>query len=234
MIIDQIKWGYVRENVKNGQQLNSFHQIDFNADGLNDIIFEGFFGGEGEALVFFINEGDSYQKSQEIKGRIERIEKSSNNGFLSFTIHDYHCCAGFVDHILTLDIVRQGSSYDFIFHNDFAYMYDTEQPTKFMLEIPFITVNPEYKLRAQPVINESYDNLPEDEIIDGNTAAIYPEGSRGYAIAEQTDETGRVWWFVIMENNIEPLKSNLYTGNNKLNFRSLGWMSSRFVKKLNE
>ncbi|MDW3197030.1 MAG: hypothetical protein R8G66_31925 [Cytophagales bacterium] len=234
-IIDKIEipFDYVRENVKKGEQLDSFHLIDINADGLNDVIFEGFDGGNEESLVFYINTGDTYQKSRVIKGRIQRIERSSNNSLLSFTIHDYHCCATFVDHILTLDIVRKESKYEFILHNDFAYMYDTEQPDHFISKTPFVTINAEYKLRAQPIIDNNYDNLPEEEIIDGNTVAIYPKGSRGYAIAKHTDETERIWWFVVMENNLKPLKSNLYTGNNELSFRSLGWMSSRYVKKLN-
>jgi hypothetical protein len=89
-------------------------------------------------------------------------------------------------------------------------------------------------LRVQPEINNSYNNLPEDEIIDGNTAAIFPIDSRGFAIAEETDDTGRVWWFVIMENNESLIKSNLYPGNNKvMGYRTLGWMSSRYVRKLN-
>ena len=39
------------------------------------------------------------------------------------------------------------------------------------------------------------------------------KGHKGKSFASETDETGRVWWYVIMDNNIA------------------GWMSSKYLEK---
>ena len=227
-------WENVKDRFEKGLNLDQFHVLDINNDGLDDVIFNGFYGGEGEAIKFFVQNGSGYTVSKAFAGRIKRIEKSDLTGFLNFEIHDYPCCAGIVNHIIILAAVQNGSSINFNITSDIAYMYDVTNPNKSIDPIPFITVNPEYKLRSQPVIDNEYDNLPDGYLFDGNTCAVYPKGSTGYAISNETDSTGRVWWLVIMENNLPPIKTNLSSGRNDSNgYHTVGWMSSKYVKRLN-
>ena len=41
---------------------NHLHVIDFNDDGLDDIVFEGSLGGEADAIMIFINTGLSFEE----------------------------------------------------------------------------------------------------------------------------------------------------------------------------
>ena len=68
--------------------------------------------------------------------------------------------------------------------------------------------------------------------INGNIVQTYTTRSKGYAISQRTDSTGRIWWFVIMLNNLN-LKDNSTVGdNNTIHHYSSGWMSSKYLKAL--
>ena len=99
-IADLFPWGDVKKVVENSVKLRSFHLIDINSDGLEDIIFNGYFGGEGEGILFFVKSGNDYKRSKAFAGRIVSIERSEVTGFLTFEIHDYHCCAGLILEVL--------------------------------------------------------------------------------------------------------------------------------------
>ena len=65
----------------------------------------------------------------------------------------------------------------------------------------------------------------------GNIIAEYPKNSEGIALAEEIDQTGKKWWFVLMYNNITPLNTVLYHGNNNESpYFSYGWMSHNFLE----
>ena len=105
-------------------------------------------------------------------------------------------------------------------------------PGKAISRALFKTITEEYKLRLEPFINDtSTSSYPE--LVQGNTIAIYPKESLGYALSQQQDDTGRIWWFVIMKNNLKPISSVMYSGfYENDDYYSCGWMSSRFLKKI--
>jgi hypothetical protein len=76
----------------------------------------------------------------------------------------------------------------------------------------------------------NYDSEPD--MFGNNIVAIFPKGAKGIALAEHKDETGKIWWFVIMGR--EPLPKTKIS-NNSSNFpiRQLsGWMSNDYLKRL--
>jgi hypothetical protein len=109
--------------------------------------------------------------------------------------------------------------------HEIHYLNLTEIPECFSLNIKFEVQNTPYILRATPEINDS-EAIHNFE--RGNIVAEYGKEDRGIALASRTDETGRIWWFVVMEKSNH---SALF--HNYAIFRSqkwAGWMSSKFLK----
>ena len=184
--------------------------------------------GEGYAAIIYQNKGNNIFKSDIIPGKLVEINRSELTGILEFKSYQMSCCGGVWNYLHTTTIVPRANSIEVVIVVQDVYLDATKEPSNFIDKIHFTTINPEYKLRATPKIESTFDQWPEK--FDGNTVALYPEGSKGIAIAKETDETGRIWWFVIMENNLNPVKSIMYNNNDPGDTRSLGWMSSRYVK----
>lgn len=75
---------------------------------------------------------------------------------------------------------------------------------------------------------DSSQKYNEDLHINGNIVQTYTKGSKGYAISERVDSSGRVWWFVVMLNNLNLNGSFSEGSNNSITNYSIGWMSSRY------
>ena len=96
--------------------------------------------------------------------------------------------------------------------------------------IAFETINEKYTLRLTPKLdNETYFWGTDEQ---GNSIAIFPIGSTGTAMAENVDETGRIWWFVRMNNNKGNIGMFMHGDNNEEPYRCYGWMSSRYLKRI--
>ena len=61
---------------------------------------------------------------------------------------------------------------------------------------------------------------------------MLPEGTKGTAYGNSFDNTGREWWYVLIEPNTNVKKNKLYL--NDLDFPTsiVGWLSSRYVLKI--
>lgn len=69
---------------------------------------------------------------------------------------------------------------------------------------------------------------------NGNQIAQLSKGTRGRALAESTDSTGRIWWFIEIDPNEGLSNSAFGPGDYLLTDKPkiVGWISSRFVKRL--
>ncbi|WP_422358746.1 hypothetical protein [Reichenbachiella sp.] len=212
----------------NGHEVhpNSYHVIDLNSDGQLDLAYSGEYLEDRGALIY-LNKGSEFERSDLIAGEVVRIAKTSLSNSFEIKSHLRPCCAGEV-HTLYVYLAYVTSTIKLVNLSIINFMEETSESSNSIKSTRFTTVNPEYKLRATPEINPDFNSWMGT--FDGNTCAIYPKGSRGVAVAESTDETGRVWWFVIMDNNIAPIKSLMYFGDKPMMSKSMGWMSSRFVE----
>lgn len=202
---------------------NFFHIIDVNSDGKLDVVYNGFAGSEKNSILLFINENGVFVERINTYGRIIGINKESSYLPMTFKIMDYPCCE---------DTVYGFEQYNYYIENNRIY-YKISIKIKFFDKtvfpiltndnyIEFETTSEEYNLRSAPeIINE----------VENNVVSVYPKGSLGTAIySEKEKENDRVWWFVIMRNNKKVLQTNLYEENNR-NYYSIGWMSSKLLKK---
>lgn len=210
-----------------------FHFIDFDADGLTDILYNGSGGGESRVVAFFRNMGDQYSKVYEVMGKLVYVNDFKPYEPFSFAVNHYGCCASINDVFEFYSPTNIGNKFTYQLTNKIAHISGMEFPKgEFVSPIAFKTINPEYTLRIQPIIDNGEPYHP-DYVMPGNVMAVYPPGSLGTAIATRTDDTGRVWYFAIMKNNIDPIKEILFTGyNNEASYYTMGWISSRYVEKI--
>lgn len=208
--------------------IKDYYFVDADNDG-TDEVFLNYRVGEGFGIVVLKSIGEQMISSNIVGGEIIQVERSSISGLLTITLHQYPCCADFTHILRTAAIKITPGQISLITLKEDAYVEGTVEPSHRISRVAFRTMNPEYTLRTSPIIDDEPDEY--DLLIKGNVIAIYPPGSRGYALGKETDETGREWWFVIMENNIEPIQSVIYSKNFKT--RTMGWMSSRYLEKIN-
>lgn len=207
-----------------------FYTLDFDSDGRMDVICQGHLGGESKSIMFFRNQTNRYEEVIALAGELVYLSPRRPMEPLTFAINNYGCCSEIVDIYEYYVPVNTGEKFRFLLSQKIAHSSSMMFPKSFINPIAFETQNPEYVLRSDPVIDDRmFEDSPTH--LPGNVLAIYPPRSIGTAIASETDSTGRVWYFVIMTNNIDPIDQILYDGsNNDEPFKSMGWMSSRFLE----
>lgn len=208
-----------------------FHVLDFDLDGINDLLFYGYAGGESKLIMFLRNNGSNYTNIFSVMGRLCYV--SDNNEFepFEFAIEHYGCCGDINDVFELYKPIQHSNSFNFKLSNKIAMIDGTKLPNNNFIEpIAFETVNPNYILRSKPIINNEPGTYPEPIELLGNQVTVYPPKSIGTAYAYEIDKTGRKWYFVIMKNNLKPTQDILHKGyNNEIPHYSFGWMSSRYI-----
>ncbi len=204
-----------------------FHFIDLNKDGVNEIIYNGWTGGEGEMIHVLWENDQKFELRQTIMGRIVELNPSSSKA--KMTVLDYACCAGYIDHLTCFELNERL----FKITNDYAYPFYKFEDINLIEPVQFEVQRDPYNLRLNPEIQQNLDpnDYPFDLIQNQNIAAIFTTGDTGTALAEKTDETGRIWWLVVMDNAPKYPNTIFYRGNNDYElYKPIGWMSSRYLK----
>ena len=212
---------------------NDLHIIDFNGDGLDDIIYNGYLCSENEYIIIYINTGKSFTKIFTEIQQIHKIE-ISNGKVCRLYIRDGGCCCEYiginkifnVDYSATLPNISHTSKMQYI--NNHVEEYPSHYLNKL---IKFEVLNNKYNIRFSPVIDDTTEVWYCGEPVKGNGLGKIKSGSVGYALAENVDSTGCIWWFVAIEPTSEIYESIYY---NDPDSYKLGWISSRFVKEINE
>ena len=215
---------------------NDLHIIDFNGDGLDDIIYNGYLCSEAEYIIIYINTGKSFTKIFTETQQIHKME-IKNGKVYQLYIRDGGCCCDYiginkifsVDYNAALPKISPISKMQYV--NNSVEKYPSHYFDKY---IKFEVLNNKYNIRFSPVIDDStevgYCGIEEN----GNSLGKLKSGSIGYALAESVDSTGRIWWFVAIEPTSEIYKSIYYDDTISPDTYKLGWISSRFVKEINE
>jgi hypothetical protein len=185
---------------------DEFKVADLNNDNKLDIYYSGYLDGASDSYAYvFINTPNGFIKAfQDMPGLF--LHSVYKNQKLFGLIY---CYEGF--HGSGIELCRIGLlSFDSSGNKNVKVLIKYPNLTKipeqyFDKEIQFTVKNEKYYLRSElGEVNGSFN---------GEILYTYTKGDKGKAFAEETDETGRIWWFVIMDNGIA------------------GWMSSRFLEK---
>jgi hypothetical protein len=221
-------FSYVKESDYYKEKYDSmFHFLHLNSDTLIDVIYEGWSGGEPDVSKFFYNTGDTFKLQFEAYQYISDLILKDGR-LESFTTVDFGCCAEYVEWE-KLFKVNNDSLY--LIYKKAKINQTVEPKTYFKKTKKFIVENSPYYLRYEPKINDDELYSPWMESI-GNRVAEYTKGDQGIAFAEKTDSTGRIWWFVEMQEK-KNIQYNIIYESETNKSKYLGWMSSKFLKEIN-
>lgn len=222
--------GYAAFYESNPQKFqDNFHLIDLDQDGMLDLVFEGFIGAESTFLFAFQQTSHGYHKVFSAVGRVHKFITTDPLLPSTIVVDNYGCCADITNYYRVYTPNAAGGLLKYQETATIGYIEDVTLPAALLEKpIPFKVKNNHYLLRNAPVIDD-LEAYSEDPDFPGNRIAEFGAGTTGLALAEQTDETGRVWWFVLMDIKHTPSKSLFYT--NEPGLAILGWMSSRYLEK---
>ena len=200
------------------------HFVDINNDNKIDVIFNGWSGGEPDIIRFFIQSENGFDKWFEILQNPLEI-KITNNRIDEIIAIDNGCCDAYQVTISKykvsdkLNLISQTSYIDWTDMNGI-----TIEPTKFQI------INDTYFIRDSPKI----DNVTENERFEtkGNSIGEFLKGQKGTAYKSSTDSTGRVWWLMESEP-LDSLQNSYFYNESKIKTSFIGWISSRYVKRIN-
>lgn len=214
------------EYITNSDLYKSTHLIDINSDGKLDVIYEGPSGAEGDKVQIFLYEKDKFTNVFEGYQNLQSLN-IENGKLKSFILLNFGCCADYNESQVQYFVNNKFEIKPLFERTKVSYIHPPK--SIFKSPIKFKVINDKYTLRSSPLVDDTATYI-WDKVTEGNWVERFPKGSTGYAWAEKKDKTGRIWWFVEME----PLKSQKGSshGDEFIPTRHLGWMSSRFLKKL--
>jgi hypothetical protein len=213
--------------------LTLFRFVDFSGDGVNDLIYTSYCMSETQMNFLWRRVDDSLHFVGSCIGTLLYLYRSNVLEPYSLVVVTGYCCAGYVG---DYDSYRCEEATNSLRHEPLLTVREFDEtvfPKTKMTPIAFVVAQEGYRLRSSPMIVDSVDTLAsehEEVEVRGNTLARFTKGSKGIAVAKQTDSTGRVWWFVIMDRKARTIYSRFY-GDSQASV--CGWMSSRFLSRLN-
>lgn len=228
----------------NGERAADFHFADFSGDGVADVVYNGpwfvrnengFGALEGTRMRLFQVIGGRAVEVLSHHGQLQRIWKGRPGEPVVFRSVAYGCCSDPTWEIQYFRPVRSGDTVRYEPYQGVQGRAEMRMPSRF-LPAPrrFTVANDGYLLRDAPSIGAAAIEEGADWYRwegHGNALAEYGRGARGIAIAEQTDGTGRVWWFVRMDGRTPPRDAQFVDDPARgFPMDRLGWMSSRFVE----
>lgn len=209
----------------------NFKFTDFNNDQKLDAILYYTIPGLARGLCLFINNGSEYEQIFHEGGKLLKVERETPISPIYIQITTVtNTDFPYTDKYTELCFIPIDG--EFKFFKKSVLNYDkVVLPEKKKFFIPFIVENEKYRLRASPEIIDGKMDHPYNL---GNVIAEFTTGDKGYALTDSVDNTGRVWWFVMMENNIDKdIKEFLHIDKNQeeqTKMSTFGWISSRYVK----
>lgn len=204
-------------------EIDNFHFGYFDSDKIIDIIYTSSLGSESTFSHIYVNNESSFKHIITV-GTITELFYDQKSTLPTIKSILPPCCADYI-YTLTVDIPKSNDTYQ----AGITYYYDEgmEFPSELTLNQKFEVTKDTYRLRRTPEIDNTVDKYLDDAPV-GNISHSYSNGDKGCAYASKTDSTGRVWWFVEMEN--PTLKTGEHFPNTGTFY--LGWMSSTYVKKI--
>jgi len=201
--------------------------VDLNGDGLTDMIFSGFSGGESDVTRIFLNLGNSYKLVFEDYQYITSL--TFKNGMLGrLKTADPGCCNDYLYFERDYGVQPEPGSLNFIRGKQTSEFSHTERPSV-LLKTPVIweSRHDTILIRASAAILDAPYN-PYLETL-GNIIAGYKQKIRGIILAVRRGRDGREWVYTEIIPDVKPAKSIFYNIDKYPTFIR-GWIESSEVK----
>jgi len=231
---DTIEYGL--DFTKNGL-IQSLHLIDLNKDGIDEIIFAGQSGEEGNRVDIFKKEKTSYTRIFSERQNLTDIITSQDQLYLY--ISDPGCCAEYstIQKIFKTTISLSNKSFRQTHQSQI--INGTKMPDSvFTKPLRFRVILEDCKVRLEPKVDNNskkfYDTMNEFKP-SGNIVAVLPNRAIGNALGYLNDEAGTNWWFVEIDENVRPknVKYDRTDQTEKFPTRIRGWINSKNLRQLN-
>jgi hypothetical protein len=208
-----------------------FHLIDFNNDGLRDLIFKGKIGTKNYVLLFKKRIDATYNLLLNQAGEILQTNAPFQNNPLALTIWNNNCCGSKVS-ILTKWICIVNNDISFFQVQEKSLVYNnTLLPEIGAKKIPLqpFTIKTEVaKLRINP-------RMDDESVIEGlnawkgNHISYHPKGAPGVIYHSLKDKDGINWYFVcIFTGKDFPTRSDRFMISGEIddceNYSYYGWI----------
>lgn len=225
--LDTIKEPKHRVNYIENELPKRLAFVDIDRDGDLDVIHQDYFFPDGRGAIeiplvsVYIRENDIIRKIHSTSGYIVSTSKPSFSSPLDLTVYSHGCCGDERQFYSFYQGVRDSAGFSYKLFLKLIQPMGVEKPTDLLSNpIKFATINEQYNLRRIPSVRKAGDgDLP-------TVIATYPKGTRGTAIAQKVDSTGKSWWYVYIRSKKDPNKYPEYR-----DAHVLGWMSSRYLRR---
>jgi hypothetical protein len=217
----------------NLNELSGFKRFDL-GKGKDGLIYSSYFGSEEMHNLIWMKQGNRYKFSGELTGKIVKMFRDTDKQPFSIVTRSGWCCVPVVGAFNLYNPTDDAGIISYKLIKSIQEHIRVKMPEARMEQLKFRVKEERYRLREAPEIDDKpYPDYPSDvegvEII-GNILAEFKKGSTGTAIAEHDDNTGRKWWFVIMEPHTETSYTRFHDDEEGKKQYTMGWMSSRYLE----
>jgi len=178
----------------------SFHQMDFDGDGKEDVVYAGSAQcAEGDATLVWFQTATGYVVRQPVLWPLRILRVSP--GAETMTSVASGCCGDPVDqyHLGNLRNLRQ--------YSRIRITQDTALPKAPLASVRAFHNSSETKLREAPLEKNGYDRGRSEFLghaVFGNILRKYLAGATGVVLATET-RRGKLWAFIVMDSDNERL-----------------------------
>jgi uncharacterized protein YecT (DUF1311 family) len=230
---DSISYGY---DFTNNGLLNSLHLLDLNKDGVDEIIFNGLSGEEGNRTDIFQKINNKYEIVFSTRQDVIGIKITNSATYLF--ILDPGCCA---EYSIIQKTYKMNVQSNVIYFNQIyqsQLLNKTVKPDSlFNSPIPFKIITDQYKLRFEPKLDDTstqFYDLMGDLKPTGNVIANFKLNTTGLAFGYKADSLANKWWYVEMDEKSYVSNFKLDDRNSELRrfpTKVIGWLSDKYVKR---
>lgn len=210
----------------------AWHFVQLDDDQEDELIYNQYIGYESIVFVIFDKRHGQYHLNNQLFGTISNITRMGSKW--TFELYDYGCCASYIDHFTLVELQNGSDLKKLIITESLAFVNYSKVPEFIPAPWNFEVTLEKYNMRIEPKIEEiiGVDDYQWEPIEGQNISAQFSKGDKGIAYASNIDLDGKDWWLVAMEKPAT-LPYLHYEGNNDFaNFKLLGWMSAKYLKKL--
>ncbi|MDD4051362.1 MAG: hypothetical protein PHR28_05620 [candidate division Zixibacteria bacterium] len=235
-IMKQMEAEQITVNDPSDQILERTHLMDIDADGIDDIIFNGFTGSGAESEIILIcrRTERGLQTALKAWGRITGIYRISPWGPVGFRVFAYGCCGATDDYVEDYYSSLYCGMIKYQLASRILIERQTPLPRSFYLKgKPFQIPRDGGKLRYGPVVDDEVMEDEDHRIAHGNVLVDYSISAAGIVLGEEVDSLGMMWEFVLMNSDAKPTWE-FYTdhrgGNSEERARIVGWIEAPYLR----
>lgn len=208
----------------------ALHVMDVNNDGLNDIIFEGYSGGEPIMTAIYLQNASGFKQVFTDLQTVSRLDIDGGK-LKAIYITDPGCCAEYLTAGKIYQVNYRDTNLKFKPLHYTAYYQRSKLPKQY-LDQPkaFVTLTDSAKLRDKPAVANRDTLFLGGDLHFGNDVGSIGKGSKGRAIAQSKDNAGNTWWFVELQPNAVVSGNVFYEKEDNRKAGKMGWINSRDLK----